>query len=586
MIIDITSNPSTNERRFFGLKKNGNYYFKDQNDSDTPYYSLFINDQNREDNYDRFHGESIFIKLGSKDSEEKRRECLLGVPKSGDGYTELYFFNENRVLSKLTSFIFGNITSNFFSIYKLPEDPNSNFHYIFSYIEEHSNFVIQTMYFNESLPHYYNYSYKAKFECFSEKIVTCFYTDNFKYVCFYHKINNYLTIILFEKNFTIRNETSHIEDEVVKTEDDHNNNIFFKGIHLKEEIGAFIYFESSNTQKPTLILKQFDEDIKNYSSFGDVKVNNTNFNSNVKLNDIIKLNNYQICYASTTENKDEINIVIFNLYNNDSQINIDYYPIKIKQYNNISLFKDLKIALYKDFIALTFSHILYQNNVTNNKFYSSLVIFNYPNSTDNSLDLIEQLKLTNKNIENDFCFSLKGKMVIENNIFDYEYRGTQIIDFPDNIYLKKNGKNIIKKEILLDKECLTLSFPSNYSYLEAVNYTIEYAYVLAEPIKNFIRKTSMDLNTHASNRPESLINSMDRITRLSKNYIGKSSNFTIIIKYNLTTNCQNYSCDLCTDEENYMCVTCKYNFTFNADRKKICLPNHTKSEYEVKYLNA
>jgi hypothetical protein len=548
--------------------------------------SLFINIADREDSYGRYQGESIFIKLGSEESEKNGRECLLGITRPGDSYSELYIFNENKVLYALTSSMFGNLTSYTFSINKLPEDPDSNFHYIFSYIESNNNLVIQTMYFNESLPRFYNCSYKAKFECSKEDIVTCFYTAHFKYVCFYHKINNYLTIILFEKNFTIRNETSHIEDEVVKTEDDHNNNIFFKGIHLKEEIGAFIYFESSKTQKPTLILKQFDEDIKNYSSFGDVKVNNTNFNSNVKLNDIIKLNNYQICYASTTENKDEINIVIFNLYNNDSQINIDYYPIKIKQYNNISLFKDLKLALYKDFIALTFSHILYQNNVTNNKFYSSLVIFNYPNSTDNSLDLIEQLKLTNKNIENDFCFGLKGKMVIENNIFDYEYRGTQIIDFPDNIYLKKNGKNIIKKEILLDKECLTLSFPSNYSYLEAANYTIEYAYVLAEPIKNLIRKTSMDLNTHASSRAESLINSVDRIMRLGKNYIGKSSNFNIVIKYNLTTNCQNYSCDLCTDEENYMCVTCKYNFTFNADRKKICLPNHTKSEYEVKYLNA
>ena len=575
MVIDISSYPKSNERRFFGLKKNGQYYFKDQNDSDTPYLSLFIDKTVREENYGRLQGESIFIKLGSVESEKNGRECLLGVTRLGDSYSELYILNESKVLYALTSSIFGNITSYTFSIHKLPEDPNTNFHYIFSYIESNNNLVIQTMYFNESLPRFYNCSYKAKFECSKEDIITCFYTAHFKYVCFYHKINNYLTIISFEKNFTIKNETNYLEDEVVKTEDDYNKNIFFKGIHLKEEIGAFIYFESSNTQKPTLILKQFDEDIKNYSSFGDVKVNKTNFNSNSRLNDIIKLNDYQMCYASTSDNKDEIKIVLFHLFNNDSQIIIKYYPIKIKEYNNIELYKDLKLALYNNFIALTFSHILYENNVTNNEYYSSLVIFNYPNSTDHSLDLIEQLNLTNQNIENDFCFDLKEKMKIENNIFNYVYNGTQIIDFPDNIYLKRNGKNIKRKDILLDKECLTLSFPSNNSYFEAANYTIEYAYVLAEPIIK-IRRTPMDLPI-VFNKSEHFID----IIKNRKNFIGKSSNFNIIIKYPLTTNCQNYSCDLCTDEENYMCVTCKYNFTFNDDRKKICLPNHTISEYEV-----
>ena len=36
MIIDISSYPKSNERKFFGLKKNGKYCFQDQNYSDTP----------------------------------------------------------------------------------------------------------------------------------------------------------------------------------------------------------------------------------------------------------------------------------------------------------------------------------------------------------------------------------------------------------------------------------------------------------------------------------------------------------------------------------------------------------------------
>ena len=579
MIIDVTSKPKSNERRFFGLKKNGNFYFKDQNDSDTPYLSLFINKKDRQDNYGRFSGESIFIKLGSDISEKNGNEYLLGVTKSGDSYTELYFFDENIVLYDLTSSIFGNITSNIFSIYKLPEDPDSNYHYIFSYIEDSNYFVIQTIYFNESKDGYYHSSYKEKFECSDQKIVTCFYTVQLKYVCFYNKKNNYLTIIVFNKNFTNRNETNGVECQIIETQEDQDDEkLFFKGIHLKGEIGAFIYFESYDIQNPTLILKQFDEEIKNYSSFGEIKINKTNLVSNFKLNDIIKLDNFRICYVSTTNSKDEIKIIIFNLYDKDTQIAILYYSIKIKKYNNISFYKDLKLALYNNFIALAFSHNIYEKNVTNNEFYSSLVIFNYPNSTDNSLDLIEKLIVTNQNIENDFCFNLKEKMEIENNIFGYEYKGTLIINFPDNIYLKNKGENIDKKFILYDDNCLTLSFPSNYSYLEAANYTIEYAYVLKESDPLNIQRYIYLEDSSIINNAEYII---DYYLNMNNDYIGKSSNFNIIIKYPLTNNCQNYSCALCTGEENYMCVTCKYNFTFNSEGKKICIPNHTKSDSDI-----
>ena len=577
MIIDISSRPSSTKRRFFGLKKNGKFYFKDQNDSDTPYFSLFINTTEREEerkhNYGRFRGESIFIKLGSQDSEKNGNEYLLGVTKLGDSYTEIYFFNESLVLYDPTSFIFGNITSSIFSIYKLPEDPNSNFHYIFSYIEDSSNFVIQTTYFNESEPKYYNNSYNAKFKCSNKKIVSCFYTVQLKYVCFFHKINNYLTIIVFGKNFTNRNETNNLEYEVVETEDEDDEDLFFKGIHLKEEIGAFIYFLSSTTQKPTLILKEIDEDIKNYSSFSDIILHKGNFQSNVYLNDIIKLNDFQICYTSTTDNNEEIKIVIFNLFHNDSQMEILYYSIKIKEYNYIELYKELRLALYNNFIALAFSHNIYENNKTSNEHFSSLVIFNYPNNSDNNLDLIEELYIRNKNIENDYCFNFKGKLEIENNIFDYIYKGTKIINIPDNIYLKNKGNRIYNNFTLLDDDCLTLSFPLNNTYYKVANYTIEYAYILTEQNKENIQD-----NIYYEN---SEIISKNEIQKEYRNYdyIGKASNFKIIIKYPLFTKCQNYSCNLCVDKRD-MCVTCKYNFTFNKIRK-ICLPNHTKTESEV-----
>ena len=52
-------------------------------------------------------------------------------------------------------------------------------------------------------------------------------------------------------------------------------------------------------------------------------------------------------------------------------------------------------------------------------------------------------------------------------------------------------------------------------------------------------------------------------------YIGKFSDFTLIISHQLITNCNNDACSLCFT--NYTCVTCSSNFTFNGNQK-ICLP--------------
>ena len=52
-------------------------------------------------------------------------------------------------------------------------------------------------------------------------------------------------------------------------------------------------------------------------------------------------------------------------------------------------------------------------------------------------------------------------------------------------------------------------------------------------------------------------------------YTGKSSYFNIIIKENLITNCNDDSCSLCFN--NYTCITCRYNYTFN-NNNKICFP--------------
>ena len=114
-----------------------------------------------------------------------------------------------------------------------------------------------------------------------------------------------------------------------------------------------------------------------------------------------------------------------------------------------------------------------------------MIIFNYPNSTNNNLDLIPLLYSSDKKIENDFSFNFEGKLTIENNLFGFVYKGTRIMKIPEGIYLTNttNKAVISEKSIILKDENVSLSFDSHDIY-QKNNYIIEYAYVLEEPDYN------------------------------------------------------------------------------------------------------
>ena len=148
-------------------------------------------------------------------------------------------------------------------------------------------------------------------------------------------------------------------------------------------------------------------------------------------------------------------------------MNIRYYSIAMwNDYNHI-FFKEIKLSLYKNFLSIAYSHCSQLDCSSNDHIhYDSLIIFNYPNSTDNSLDIIPELFNNNKHIENDFSFNFKGKINIENNLFGVIFKGTRIMNIPNNINLTNiTNRDILKSEsIVLKDENVSLSFNSHVYY--------------------------------------------------------------------------------------------------------------------------
>ena len=561
MVIDTHSYPTNNERRFFGLKRNGEFFFVDSRKK-TPYYSLKINDYNSNDF--RIEGESSFINISYKNNI---KELVCGISKiTGNNYNyyiELYNLKDKNYTRLLTKDNLGNLISDTFSIIK---NPNQNNKYIFTYIVQNSTtyyLVYKISYFsftnNVKFITEKNFSFKSS----SRRSVTCFLTENIMHICFFESESKELKTMVYNMDFgngvqtTIYTPNS-VDEEVEKK--------FMKGIHLKKEIGFFIYYkEMASFPTISLYLCNSDRLMVPYSNFQDITFEKGTYKKDSSINDIVKLNENQVCFVSTDNSKNNFNIIVYTLYNNDKYINIKYYQINMWENHDQMIFSNIRINLYKQFLCIAYSHCPQSScsSDSNDEHHSSLIIFSYPNSTESSLDIIPELYTNNKNLEDDFCFYFKNNTFIENNLFGLVVKGVNIINYPnDKIYLKNSSNfNVIQNEVIVLKdECITLSFPTHDNY-EKMDYIVEIAYVLIEPDYNYNNIYLNDTGTFGEQ-----IGSEEQYY-LYHDYIGKSTEFTLKINNNLTTICED-KCSLCYFN-NKSCITCRYDYDF-IDNEKVC----------------
>lgn len=374
----------------------------------------------------------------------------------------------------------GNIISDTFTITKIPDQSQSSHSYTLFYSIKESgyyNLYIKTLSFFVDFSYEISLVYSSSDSSNIVKINSGFYTESLEFIILYVTKNANLKINAFSQDFSKNQKSS------VYSYSSYDENLFFKAIHLKGEIGFFIFFEEdSNYPKFSILECDTDSDYNMiaYSEFENIELNKKSFNTDRLLNDIIKINDFKICYISVNSEKTYLYLVIITLYKNDTLMNIRYYNIEMSDQYSINGFLNLKASLYKNFISLAFSHCI---ESTCSSYNSSLIIFSYPNSTDYTLDLIKELKTTNKKIENDFSFNFEETLKIENNIFGFVFKGTKIIDIENGIYLKNvSNLNIIEADtILLDTENVFLSFDTHTSY-QKKDYVIEYAFVLREQI--------------------------------------------------------------------------------------------------------
>ena len=507
-MIIYTSSSSSNERKFYGLKKDGTPFFGTFHNK-----SMFISS-----NFSRADEECLFVNFTKDKDYSNPKEIITCIPQNNTKNIEYYLLDDKpNYIEQPCSDIFEDITSSRFSGIQIPSD--NNLTYVFSYINN-KQIIISLGYFDNTNGEKYILTSKFKVDNSTGNMISCYFTKNIIYVCFY--IGNYE---YKHVSFTIpiRNETKIISNDQNNKigEFDENSReiikLFYKAIHLKEEYVAFAYFQNKNSKNLRIKIK-VSKNITLETYINETKLQYKGCANDKSLNDLIKLNDEQICFVSSenNDNKKNLFIVIITINFDRKLISPKYFDLKIGDNNNFFFYNQIISNLYNNFIIVAFNHNL--ESVMN--YGSSFIILGYPSSEDYSFYIIDEI-INNKLPINKLSFNITESLNIENNILDYTFVGTLIKNFSNQLELLLDNTSIERESIILKDKNITISFPNKDGIYKNNIFQIEYAFIVQES---------------SSYSPE---NSSPR------NFTGKYSNVSFIIEKDIY--CFNDSYAICND---------------------------------------
>ena len=541
LFIFTNINASSNERLIYAFKANGEKFFENTD----KYYKVMILDDNSINKY------PLFTFLNINDIE-----YLISF--SQDGPIELYDFTNNKInyvfnlnVVKTNSVIRKNIFTN------LKFYNNANY-ILNAFIDKKKNYklLVQKIYFEKvkiSKENVILINNTNSDLGYRNSSVTCFEIKEF-IECLYTNSDLFYTISIYD-SLTF----NHIYYKVIETNPITTDYLFSKCIYIKDNIGTFIYFINNNSS-PKLSFKELiipsssltDFQINDYiSSIIINKNNNFMINNNYTYNEIIKGDENNIFYISTDKNYKKIFIILIKILNNDRNLLIYYYEIKITEIYNFKIFQDITCFIYNDYLGVGMTH--YNYNLDSTHTYSSFFIIG--NISINNINIPENIDIFDK----EYYYKIEDiNFNIDNNIFGYIPKGIKIITELNgwilgfNIYSQNQQKNIESNEIILINDIITF-IKINSLGVKLGDYSLEIIPIISEP----------DLDEYISNfnlveyYPD---NSIDFNSFYQpKIFFGKISYFSFSVN-----KCYS-SCEICNyqgDIFNNHCLTCSSDYPF------------------------
>ena len=265
---------------------------------------------------------------------------------------------------------------------------------------------------------------------------------------------------------------------------------------------------------------------------------------------MIKIEDSKFCLVNMSPGLDKVNIIIVNNYV-DNKIKIRYYIYRTFDLYSYSIKYQLSISIYNGLIAI--GCIGVYESETN---YGSVIIFNYPNSTDFIIDMTDNISSLNNPI-----IKFYEKCNIENNIFGYIFHGIKIIDISEGFKLlyEDNKLEISKDSIISNNTNIELALTRDIKNKNKGR--IQFAMVLTEPeYEIFNQYSTLIDNKYCGEDCDD-----EKKNFKKQRYFGRISYCDIIINSNNLTNECNENCDVCLKNEEMTCISCKYSYELKDD---------------------
>ena len=301
--------------------------------------------------------------------------------------------------------------------------------------------------------------------------------------CLYVNSDSFYTVIILNIESLELKYSQKIETNKVRTD-----YLFSKCIHLKDNIGAFIYF-INNDSSPKLLFKELilpsnsESDFYLNDFFSSIIINaenKFNLDNNYYYNSIIKRDENNIFYISSGKEKENIIIVIIRFLNDYKSLMTLYYEIKIKELHNIKIYSDMTSFIFNGHLGIGITHYDYNKNISN--IYSSYFII----GNSFSYDTIIQDDIVMLDADNMYEFKIENiKIYLENNIFRYTLKGIQILSEINeeavgfNFYSNNNQKFLKLNDVLLYDDTISFKIVNSLN-LKLGNYSIEYIPIISE----------------------------------------------------------------------------------------------------------
>ena len=545
LIVQINEYPESATRKFFGITYDGKPLF-----SNEQYFASILTENEVGSSSDTIISDtSIVIFNGNKS------EYLNAIIKGK--YFEIYDLKFNGLIEQQS--IGDNLPSSQYSpIFSKTYYYNNQYKVLTGYISSDKNFYMKSFIFdNDFVNNVKNILISNNIQPYFQAVIcNCFITELVNIICFTQTPNNHNNLLIYAYNESLI-EQANLDLEYTL---DPNKGYYIDCIHLKKEIGVFIYFKQNQDLYPYIIFKQYNPSTKSISDYTipDIYLNNYRVKHKILLNDIVKIDENKICFISADGNKENLFIYLISIINDISYC-LRCYKLEIYNNYNFKFFTNFKAHNYNNMIAFAFSYCKSSNCEGSYPHYASFMIFSYPNGTNTDFDLIKELNNDNYKIIEYIPINLKENVRIDNNIFGLIYSSIiikKLINCQNLSIISLNNANEINSDYILkeddDLEIMLINYAS-------FTCKIEYIYNITEP--DYIKYVEYS-NYYIY--PENKTSYSEFFeTKEKRHYSSRLLYFNIIvgpeINNLLTSSCADTNCNTCLFKNPEFCVKCSIN---------------------------